>query len=392
MDAEAYKKFLDEAGLVVTPTRYVPHSPGDVEEMLAAVRASSIDDLFADSRMPHAAGAAGVPAGSVGPRCGGAAPPAGRDVPATMLVSFLGAGVYDHYVPAVVDAVAAASSSPRTRPTSRSAARRAADHLRVPDGELRAHRHGRQQRPSMYDGGTAVAEDPFLAGVQTHRGEVVLGRGPPRVPAGAGDRVGRVPGCARRPSVCWRARRPIWAPSPPRSARTRRRSSCSSPTSSPRSRDRAGRRRAGARGRRSLRRGRPIRSSLGLARGGPAGYGADIVVGRGHSRSATRWRFGGPVPGHTWPSPRELMRRMPGPPGRRDGRSSTAAAASCSRCRRASSTSAARRPRATSAPTTRSTRIAAPRSTWQLAGARAGPPDLGLQLCPHRPRYAAGSV
>ena len=32
----------------MTPTRYVPHSAADVEEMLAAVRASSIDDLFAE--------------------------------------------------------------------------------------------------------------------------------------------------------------------------------------------------------------------------------------------------------------------------------------------------------------------------------------------------------
>ncbi|MBE0529123.1 MAG: glycine dehydrogenase, partial [Thermoleophilia bacterium] len=32
----------------MTATGYVPHSSGDVAEMLAAVRASSVDDLFAE--------------------------------------------------------------------------------------------------------------------------------------------------------------------------------------------------------------------------------------------------------------------------------------------------------------------------------------------------------
>ena len=91
----------------MTPTRYVPHSAGDVEEMLAAVRASSVDDLFAEipeevrRREPLA-----LPAGlSELEVVAELRRLAGKDVPATQLVSFLGAGVYDHYVPAVVDAV-----------------------------------------------------------------------------------------------------------------------------------------------------------------------------------------------------------------------------------------------------------------------------------------------
>ena len=75
--------------------------------MLAAVGAADIDDLFAGipdevrRREPLA-----LPAGvsevevTAALRC-----LAGRDVPATQLVSFLGAGVYDHHVPAVVDAI-----------------------------------------------------------------------------------------------------------------------------------------------------------------------------------------------------------------------------------------------------------------------------------------------
>jgi glycine dehydrogenase subunit 1 len=85
-------------------TRYVPHSPADVEEMLAAVGATSVDDLFAEipeevrRREPLALPAGLSESEVVAELCR----LADRDVPATQLVSFLGAGVYDHFVPAVV--------------------------------------------------------------------------------------------------------------------------------------------------------------------------------------------------------------------------------------------------------------------------------------------------
>jgi glycine dehydrogenase subunit 1 len=87
-------------------TSYVAHSPDDLREMLAAVRASSVDDLFAEipeevrRREPLA-----LPAGlSEAEVVAELRRLAGMDVPATQLVSFLGAGIYDHYVPAVVEA------------------------------------------------------------------------------------------------------------------------------------------------------------------------------------------------------------------------------------------------------------------------------------------------
>ena len=134
----------------MTATRYVPHSPAIVAEMLAAVGASSVDDLFAEvpeevrRREPLA-----LPAGlSESEVVAELRRLAGKDVPATQLVSFLGAGVYDHYVPAVVDAwcsrgeflTAYTPYQPEAQPGH------AADHLRVPDPGRRAHRHGRRQR------------------------------------------------------------------------------------------------------------------------------------------------------------------------------------------------------------------------------------------------------
>ena len=63
-------------------------------------------------------------------------------------VSFLGAGIYDHYVPAVVDAVLAARRVPHRLHAlpARALPGRPAGDLRVPDGDLRADRDGRLER------------------------------------------------------------------------------------------------------------------------------------------------------------------------------------------------------------------------------------------------------
>ena len=73
---------------------------------------------------------------------------AARNVDVGRELSFLGAGIYDHYVPAVVDAVAAARRVPdrvHAVPAGDEPGRAAGD-LRVPDGDLRADRDGRLQR------------------------------------------------------------------------------------------------------------------------------------------------------------------------------------------------------------------------------------------------------
>jgi len=86
---------------------YLSLTDRDREEMLAAIGVSSVEDLFAD-----------VPAAVRFGRELGLEPPlseqelsrhlgelAARNVDTTRELSFLGAGIYDHYVPAVVDAV-----------------------------------------------------------------------------------------------------------------------------------------------------------------------------------------------------------------------------------------------------------------------------------------------
>ena len=84
--------------------RYIPHSPSDIAQMLAAVGTASLDDLFRDIPAAlRATGAIDLPPGlpeqEVRRRLEALAT---RNDGATSL-SFLGAGAYPHFSPAVVD-------------------------------------------------------------------------------------------------------------------------------------------------------------------------------------------------------------------------------------------------------------------------------------------------
>ncbi len=164
----------------MTATRYVPHGPGDVAEMLAAVRAAGIDELFAGipeavrRREPLA-----LPAGlSEAEVVAELRRLAGTDVPATQLVSFLGAGIYDHYAPAVVDAVVSRgeflTAYTPYQPERSQGVLQTIFEFQTAMCELTGMD---VSNASMYDGGTALAEASVLAGVQTRRGETVLSAG-----------------------------------------------------------------------------------------------------------------------------------------------------------------------------------------------------------------------
>jgi glycine dehydrogenase subunit 1 len=91
--------------------RFAPHTDDDIREMLAAVRASSIDDLFAQIPAPLRLDRpldlpAGVSEQEILADLGSLARAnlVGED-----LVCFAGAGAYDHYVPSVVWAIAGRS-------------------------------------------------------------------------------------------------------------------------------------------------------------------------------------------------------------------------------------------------------------------------------------------
>jgi glycine dehydrogenase subunit 1 len=92
-------------------TRYTSATPEDRAEMLAAIGVGSIGDLFEQIPEPLRLGRqldlpAGLSEAEVYERLTALA---GRNADAESQVCFVGAGMYDHYVPAIVDAIASRS-------------------------------------------------------------------------------------------------------------------------------------------------------------------------------------------------------------------------------------------------------------------------------------------
>ncbi len=159
---------------------YVPHAQADVVTMLDAVGAGDIEDLFSEiSRDVRLSRPLDLPAGV--PEVELLAELralAARTTPASELVSFLGAGVYDHYVPAVVDAIVGRSEF-QTAYTPYQAERsqgvlQSIFEFQTAVCELTGMEVA---NASMYDAGTALAEASFLAGAQTRRGKIVVSEG-----------------------------------------------------------------------------------------------------------------------------------------------------------------------------------------------------------------------
>jgi glycine dehydrogenase subunit 1 len=159
---------------------YVPHSADDLKAMLDAVGASSVDELFAAvpeavrRREPLA-----LPAGlSEAEVVAELRRLAAADRPASSLVSFLGAGIYDHFVPAVVDAVVSRSEFLTAytpyQPERSQGLLQTIFEYQTAICELTGLD---VSNASMYDAGTALAEASVLAGTQTRRGSVLLSAG-----------------------------------------------------------------------------------------------------------------------------------------------------------------------------------------------------------------------
>jgi len=161
-------------------TDYVPHSKADLRTMLGAVKASSLEELFADipedvrRREPLA-----LPAGlSEVEVLGELQRLAAADTPASALISFLGAGIYDHYVPAIVEAIISRgeflTAYTPYQPERSQGVLQSIFEFQTAICELTGMD---VSNASMYDGGTALAEASILAGSQTRRGKVVLSAG-----------------------------------------------------------------------------------------------------------------------------------------------------------------------------------------------------------------------
>lgn len=147
----------------MTPHRFFPHTPHDVEQMLKACGASSLEDLYADvPAQLRLQKAYNLPASLSEPEV--------RDFFADMaahctpLTCFAGAGAYDHYTPAVIEALTARSEfltayTPYQPEISQGTLQYIFEYQ-----SMMAELTGMEVcNASMYDGATATAEAMVMA-------------------------------------------------------------------------------------------------------------------------------------------------------------------------------------------------------------------------------------
>src|SRR6266511_1047034 len=157
--------------------RFAPHTDSDVEEMLDACGLSSIDDLFAHlpTRMTLDRELA-IPAGlSEMELVGELRRLAGRNRNADDFVCFAGGGAYDHYVPALVWALAGRSelytSYTPYQPELSQGVLQALFEYQSMVCELTALE---VSNASLYDGPTALVEAIHMARAGTGRSRVLV--------------------------------------------------------------------------------------------------------------------------------------------------------------------------------------------------------------------------
>jgi glycine dehydrogenase subunit 1 len=159
---------------------YFPNTPDDDRAMLEAIGVGSIDELFEtippELRLgrpldvPPAMGEVELSAHVAGL--------AGRNLPAGQAVCFLGGGSYDHFVPAVVDTIAARSEFYTAYTPYQPEASQGTLQAMFEYQTLVTQLTGMDvSNASLYDGGSAAAEAVLMALAATRRsGRVVVGR------------------------------------------------------------------------------------------------------------------------------------------------------------------------------------------------------------------------
>jgi glycine dehydrogenase subunit 1 len=158
--------------------RYLPHTQSDRAEMLAAIGAKTIDDLFVD--VPAEARLAGPVAGlsttksemEVERILGGLA---AKNRAAGSMASFLGAGAYRHHVPASVDAIIQRGEFLTSyTPYQPEIAQGTLQYLFEFQTQVALLTGMEVANASMYDAATAAVEAVQMANRVTRRGKAIL--------------------------------------------------------------------------------------------------------------------------------------------------------------------------------------------------------------------------
>lgn len=157
--------------------RYLPMTEEDQKEMLQTIGVKSIDDLFVD--IPESVRFKGEytikPAKSESALLKELSQLANKNADTKQYTSFLGAGVYDHYIPTIVDHVISRSEFYTAYTPYQP---------EISQGELQAIFEFQTMiceltgmdvaNSSMYDGGTALAEAAMLSAGQTRRKKILV--------------------------------------------------------------------------------------------------------------------------------------------------------------------------------------------------------------------------
>ncbi len=168
---------------------YQSHVPEDRAEMLAAIGVGHLDELFADIPETLRNPALDLPEGLSEPELYRRAAELAAGNRAASLTCFLGAGAYDHYVPAAVDELAGRAEfytgyTPY-QPEMTQGILQAIYEYQTMVCELTGLA---VSNASLYDGATAVWEALLMAERQTHAGRFLLSGGVhPRVRASVGS-------------------------------------------------------------------------------------------------------------------------------------------------------------------------------------------------------------
>src|SRR3954465_6546924 len=161
-------------------TRYTSATDSDRRAMLDAIGAESVDELFdqipAEVRLDRALD---LPPGLTETECfDHLAGLAARNAHADAEVCFLGAGMYDHYVPAIVDAITQRSEflTPYTpyQPEVSQGGLQVMFEFQTAISELTALP---VSNASLYEGPSSVASAAYLAIGATKRRKLVVSRG-----------------------------------------------------------------------------------------------------------------------------------------------------------------------------------------------------------------------
>ena len=159
-------------------TAYLPHSDNERKAMLAAIGAGSIDDLFSDIPQELRIADTGLPSGLTEVEVAQHLEDLAAQNQVVGSRSFLGAGYYQHHIPAAVRAVIGRTEFATSyTPYQAEVSQGTLQHIFEFQSAICELTGLDVANASMWDGPSAAAEAAFLAVRQTRREEIALSAG-----------------------------------------------------------------------------------------------------------------------------------------------------------------------------------------------------------------------